>query len=199
MTFVHRAGGRPKSVAILAGAFNPPTKAHVALAKAALDVVDEVLLAIPRTFPHKQYHGATLEQRLEMLRRIATSTPRVSAAVAEGGLFVDIAREARPLYEGAEFQLLCGRDAAERILTWDYGDADFVERMLEEFGLLVAPRLGEYLPEERFRGKVRTLSTPQNFDECSSSRLRDARLEASDDWRLLAPDCIADLIDEIYR
>ena len=31
---------------------------------AALDVVDEVLLAIPRSFPHKQFEGATLDQRI---------------------------------------------------------------------------------------------------------------------------------------
>ena len=198
MNFVHRAAGRPDSVAILAGAFNPPTTAHVALVEAGLEVVDEVLLAIPRTFPHKQYHGATLEQRLEMLKRIACSMPRVSAAVAEGGLFAEIAREARPAYADAAIHLLCGRDAAERILTWDYGDPEFVDRMLEEFGLLVAPRLGGYVPDARYSGRVRTLSMMSNFDECSSTRLREVRRDGGE-WRLLVPHCVADLVETIYR
>ena len=69
--------------------------------------------------------------------------------MAEGGLFVEIAREARVHYPGAEIYLVCGRDAAERILTWDYGDPEFAEKMLHEFGLLVAPRSGEYVPPEQ--------------------------------------------------
>ena len=79
--------------------------------------VDEVLLAIPRSFPHKQFDGATLDQRIEMIERIAAARPNLSAGVADGGLFVEIAREAREHYPGAEICLLCGRDAAERILN----------------------------------------------------------------------------------
>ena len=45
-----------------------------ALAESALTIVDEVVLAIPRSFPHKQFEGATLEQRLAMLQRIAEGT-----------------------------------------------------------------------------------------------------------------------------
>ncbi|HYP07502.1 MAG TPA: adenylyltransferase/cytidyltransferase family protein [Bryobacteraceae bacterium] len=198
MTFVHRATGAAESVAVFAGAFNPPTAAHVALAEAALDVVDEVLLVIPRAFPHKEYHGATLEQRLAMLQRIAASGRRLSAAVAEGGLFADIAREARSHYGKAQMQLLCGRDAAERILTWDYGDDQFVRRMLEQFELLVAPRFGEYVPEARFAARVKTLCTAGNYDECSSTRLREA-LRQGGDWRSLVPESIADMVEEIYR
>jgi nicotinic acid mononucleotide adenylyltransferase len=170
----------------------------MALAEAALNVVDEVLLAIPRTFPHKQYHGATLDQRVEMLGRIAVSMPRVSAAITDGGLFAEIAVEARRFYPGAQLYHLCGRDAAERILSWDYGDPAFVDRMLQDFGLLVAPRCGEYVPETRFAGKVRSLPMDCSFDECSSTRLRDTRRDGGD-WRPLVPSCIADMVEEIYR
>ena len=74
MKLVYKAPGRARSVAVLAGAFNPPTAAHLALARAALDVTDEVLLAIPRSFPHKQFEGATLDQRISMLARLAAVT-----------------------------------------------------------------------------------------------------------------------------
>jgi nicotinate (nicotinamide) nucleotide adenylyltransferase len=198
MTFIHRAIGKPRSVAVFAGAFNPPTAAHLALAQAALGVVDEVLLAIPRTFPHKAYHGASLEQRLTMLERIARSQPGLSAAVAEGGLFAEIAREARSHYAESHIHLLCGRDAAERILTWDYGDPGFVDAMLAEFELLVAPREGEFTADPRFQSRVRTLSLEGGFDDCSSTRVRDA-LQTGSDWRSLTPGQIVDLVESIYR
>jgi nicotinate (nicotinamide) nucleotide adenylyltransferase len=197
MRVIHKAPGIPKSVAILAGAFNPPTTAHVALAESALTVVDEVVLAIPRSFPHKQFEGATLEQRIAMLQRIAETHPAFSIGVAEGGLFAEIAREARVHYPGVEIYLLCGRDAAERILTWDYGDPEFADRMLHEFGLLVAPRQGEYVAPERFRHAIRNLS-PGNYDDCSSTRLRDT-IRHTEDWRTLVPEAIAGMVEKIYR
>ena len=50
-------------LAILAGAFNPPTRAHLAMADAALAVVDEVLFTLPRAFPHKEFTRAEFETR----------------------------------------------------------------------------------------------------------------------------------------
>lgn len=197
MQFAHKTPGQPKSVAILAGAFNPPTNAHLALATTALDLVDEVLLAIPRAFPHKQFDGATLEQRVSMIERIARVRRGLSAAVAEGGLFVEIAREARLHYPGAEIYLLCGRDAAERIVTWDYGDPHFVDKMLDEFKLLVAPRAGEYIPPDRLRHAVRTLCAG-NYDDYSSTRLRQA-IHSGIEWRTLLPVEIAEVVEAIYR
>jgi nicotinate (nicotinamide) nucleotide adenylyltransferase len=196
MKIAFKAPGNPGSVAILAGAFNPPTSAHVALATAALDVVDEVLLAIPRSFPHKQFEGATLDQRIAMLARIANTSGNLSAGVAEGGLFVEIAREAREHYPGAEIHLLCGRDAAERILTWDYGEPDFAMKMLRDFKLLVAPRSGHYIPPEHFRHAIRNVA-PGNYDECSSTRVRE-NVKAGLDWRSLVPEEIAEMVEEIY-
>lgn len=197
MRIIHKAAGFPKSIAVLAGAFNPPTTAHVALAESALTMVDEVVLAIPRSFPHKQFEGATLDQRLAMLQRIAEGRAGLSVGVAEGGLFVEIAREARAYYPDTEMFLLCGRDAAERILTWDYSDPEFVDKMLREFGLLVAPRGGEYVPPERFRHAIRSLS-PGNYDDCSSTRLRET-IRESENWRELVPEEIAGMVEKIYR
>ena len=59
--FVQRASGIPRRLGILPGTFNPPTLAHIALARAALAQVDEVLFVLPREFPHKPYQGATFD------------------------------------------------------------------------------------------------------------------------------------------
>jgi nicotinate (nicotinamide) nucleotide adenylyltransferase len=197
MKLVFKAPGRARSVAVLAGAFNPPTAAHLALARAALDVTDEVLLAIPRSFPHKQFEGATLDQRISMLERLAAVNERLSAGVADGGLFVEIAREAREHYRSAEIYLLCGRDAAERIVTWDYGDPDFARKMLQEFKLLVAPRVGAYEPPRGFQDAIRNLA-PGDYDRCSSTLVRE-QIKAGGEWRDLVPDVIAEMIERIYR
>ena len=74
---------------ILPGAFNPPTRAHMALARASLAVTDEVLFVLPRAFPHKVYDGASFPDRLEMLRQALADEPRFSIASTDAGLFLD--------------------------------------------------------------------------------------------------------------
>src|SRR5579872_4296223 len=74
---------RPVKIGILAGAFNPVTRAHVALAEAAREVVDEIVCVLPRDYPHKEWHGALLEERVDMLHRTG-SFDRVE--ITRGGL-----------------------------------------------------------------------------------------------------------------
>src|ERR1051325_5057741 len=151
MDFPHRAAGNPKRLGILPGTFNPVTVAHMALARAALSQVDEVVFVLPRVFPHKTYSGASFDERIEMLRAAVADNPAFSIATAEGGLFVEIARECRAAYgDGVTLSFLCGRDAAERIAGWDYGRPGAFPEMLREFELLVAPRSGAYDPPPEF-------------------------------------------------
>jgi nicotinate-nucleotide adenylyltransferase len=186
----------PAKLAILAGAFNPPTRAHLGVADAALAIVDEVLFALPRAFPHKEYKGSEFEIRLEWLCAALAGYPRFSLAVTEGGLFTEIAREARAVYgAGAELFLLCGRDAAERIVGWDYGDGDGIQKQLESFEPLVAARGGAYEPPPQIRNRVRSIALPPELDEVSSSEVR-RRIRAGEPWRDLTPESVADLIEQ---
>src|SRR5216683_1105211 len=98
MDYYIRASGIPARLAVLPGAFNPPTRAHLAMAEAALTEVDEVLFALPRAFPHKEYAGAGFGARVELLRAALAGHPHFSLAAADRGLFIDIAREARADY-----------------------------------------------------------------------------------------------------
>ena len=182
---------------ILAGSFNPPTVAHVALARAAADVVDEVLWVVPREFPHKEYFGATLEQRLEMLKAAGISA-RHSIATSDQGLFIEIARECRARYDAnTRLYFVCGRDAAERILEWDYGRPGVVEEMLREFELLVAPRGGAYEPLEACRGRIHALSTDEAYEAVSSTEVRE-RIARGERWEHLVPEKIIERVREIY-
>jgi nicotinic acid mononucleotide adenylyltransferase len=166
------------------------------MAEAALAVVDEVLFALPRTFPHKEYAGSEFETRLEWLRAALARYPRFSLAVTEGGLFIEIAREAQAAYGAStELFLLCGRDAAERIAGWDYGDGDGIQKQLETFELLVASRGGVYEAPPEIRDRVHALALPPGLDEVSSSELR-RRIRAGEPWRDLAPESIVHLIEQ---
>ena len=189
----------PRKLGVLAGTFNPPTKAHLQLVDSALGYhVDEVLCVLPRSFPHKQYFGATLEQRLEMLALAEEGALPYSVAVSEAGLFLDIARECREHYgAGVELAFICGRDAAERVLQWDYGRPGAVEEMLREFELLVAARQGEFEPPAQFRDRIQRLHMRPDFDAISSSDVRE-RIVRGEPWEHLVPSDIVDRVRAIY-
>lgn len=193
MEFYIRAPSIPARLAILPGAFHPPTRAHLAMAEAALTVVDEVLFVLPGAFPHKVYTAAGIDARLELVHASIAGHSRFSLATATRGLFIDLAREARADYgEATELYLLCGRDAAERVVRWDYGAADGIHRQLEFFKLLVASRGGHYEPPPEIRKRV--LSIELSLDEISSSEVR-RRIRAGEPWRDLVPVPVAPLME----
>lgn len=190
-----RSTNPPRLLGVLPGAFHPPTRAHLELARAALGEVDEVLFVLPRAFPHKQYEPPGLGERVRMLELATAAEPRFSIGISEGGLFIDIARECRGLY-GAEIEpwFLCGRDAAERIAGWDYGRQGAFEDMLSEFGLLVAPRQGEYVSASE---RIRPLAIPGGLDELSSTEVR-RRIARNEAWEDLVPEEIRELVRSLY-
>jgi nicotinate-nucleotide adenylyltransferase len=193
-----RAGPIPRRVGILAGAFNPVTVAHLALARAALSQVGEVVFVLPKTFPHKPYHGAPFEKRVKMLHAALADEPAFSIAASNGGLFVDIAAECRQTYgEDVRLTFLCGRDAAERVLEWDYGDAEAVDNMLCKFDLLVAARRGEFEIVANARHSVRILALEGEFDHISSTEIRN-RIAQGLPWEHLAPEGARELVRQVY-
>jgi len=194
MDFYLRATPNPSKLAILPGAFNPPTRAHLAMAEAALSLADEVVFVLPRAFPHKEYSGAPFADRLAWLRAAVAGNPRFSLAASDRGLFIDIAREVHSNYSPApELFVLCGRDAAERIVSWDYGQGEDIRRQLEFFTLLVASRGGDYQAPPEIGSRVSTLSLPPGVQEISSTEVR-RRIAAGEPWESLVPPEIAGLI-----
>lgn len=197
MDFLLKAPGQPRRVGILPGSFHPITRAHVALARAALEVVDEVILVMPRRFPHKDYEQVTLEQRIELVCRAAAAEPNLSVAITEGGLFLEIAREARQAYPQASFFFLCGRDAAERIVGWNYQGECPIEEQLTEFSLLVADRQGHYEAPLHLQDRVMHLQLDAVCDAISATEVR-RRIAEGQDWRGLVPETIADDVKLLY-
>ncbi len=191
------AGDIATSTALLAGAWNPPTRAHLELARTALSWARRAAFVLPRAFPHKPLEGAPFDLRVRWIRSLAALDPRFAAAVSEGGLFLEMAREARALGAQRVF-LVCGSDAAARIIGWDYGALPPIEKQLEEYELLVAPRPLPFQPPDPLRARSHTLIVPASLDGISSTEVR-RRISSGEPWRHLVPDNLAESVAEALR
>lgn len=199
MEFFHRASGNPSRVAVFPGSFNPVTVAHLAVARAALSKAEEVVLVLPRMFPHKEYSGVGFDERMAILCAAVSQHNGISAAASDHGLFVEIAAECREVYgPDVALSFVCGRDAAERIAGWDYGRPEAFAGMLREFGLLVAARGGEYEPPAEFQSAIDRLDTGCDLDMVSASEVR-ARIARGESWEHLVPAAIRELVRATYR
>jgi nicotinate (nicotinamide) nucleotide adenylyltransferase len=199
MEFLSRASSPACRVAVMPGSFHPVTVAHLAVAEAALaSGVDEVLLVMPRAFPHKGYDLVGLNERIGLVRQAVAGQPNLSVAITDGGLFIDIARECRPHYGfDCDLWFLCGRDAAERIINWDYGSEGRFAEQLTEFGLLVAERQGHFHPPPEYAGRIQALALPGDWNDVSATEVRE-RIEKRLPWQHLVPAAIHVEVERLY-
>jgi len=198
LEFIARSVHTSRSVVLFPGTWNPPTIAHLEIARAALRHAEEVIWILPRAFPHKAFEGATFEARLRMLERITRAQEHFSVAVSDAGLYAEIAIEAREQFgEATDIALAMGRDAAERIAGWDYGRPGVFDEFVRAFRLMVAARSGEYVPARHHADRISALRMRSNWDEVSSSEVR-RRIAAGEEWRHLVPFEISDVVAELY-
>jgi nicotinate (nicotinamide) nucleotide adenylyltransferase len=194
MEFFRRAAGQPPTLGVFPGTFNPVTVAHVALAQAALQVVEEVVFVLPRAFPHKTWAGASFEERVGLLLAALEGQSRFSIAASTGGLFVEIADECREAYgHNMRLSFLCGADAAERIANWDYGEPEAFARMMEKFDLLVVERGVTFAAP-----RCRQLPLTGDYAHISASEVRE-RIARGEAWEHLVPEEVREQVARIYR
>lgn len=198
MEFVLRRKPARTHLALFPGAFNPPTRAHEAMALAALDHAEEVVLTLAARMPHKEMAEGEVARRLEWMKLLAGADERISVAITNGGLFVEMAREARAAAGVDEVSIVCGRDAAERAIGWDYGDAPAFMEQLKEFTLLVAPRKRRLLVEDSLKPRIIELDLGARFQLQSSTEARE-RLAAGAAWEELVPERIAQRLGSVRR
>ena len=201
LEFIYRVAAsrdsNPARVAVFPGAWNPPTRAHVEISRAARAQTDEAIWVMPRAFPHKGFEGASFEARLRMLEALAKEEG-FSAAISDGGLYAEIAAEAADFFKGMpESVLVCGRDAAERMATWDYGVPGVFDELLRRYRLLVASRNGEYDSAGERGGRVACLAMGRDWSEVSSSEVR-RRIADGEDWRGLVPPILTHMVQDLY-
>jgi nicotinic acid mononucleotide adenylyltransferase len=198
MVFLRRVSSARSKAALFPGAWNPPTIAHLEIARRSLDHVEEVVFTIPREFPHKEWQGASRDTRLAWLMRLAAGDPRFSVALTDGGLFLDMTRELRAVGPMDHVYILCGGDAAHRAVTWDYGSGEPIEPQLEEYSLLVAPRPTPYTPPPHLTGKVMTLPLPEDLALISSTAVREA-FDSGRDWTHLVPGSLQNAVRDSFE
>lgn len=185
-------------IGLLPGSFNPPTQAHLALARAGREAgLDAVVYVLSkRTIDKEQVTGIPLADRLELLRRLAE--PRGDGVgFVNRGLYVEQAAALRRVLPGArDLVFLVGFDKIVQILDPRYyedRDAALAE-LFERASFMVAPRgtadeddLAELLerpPNRRFAERVRGLALSAEHREASSTRVR--RGESDDVPELVA-------------
>lgn len=182
----------------MAGSFNPVTRAHLALASSALDIVEEVLFVLPRRLPHKDFRDSSLQSRMEILEAALAGHSRFSAGVSDGGLFREIAEECHRAYgEELEVHFICGRDAAERIVGWDYRGGPGIVDQMKSFSLLVAARKGQFQAPAQLADGIKTLPLEEKFDSDSATTVREA-IARKEPWESLVPPSAIPLIRKYY-
>jgi nicotinate-nucleotide adenylyltransferase len=188
---------RPGRLGVFPGAFNPLTNAHLALAGAARTQyeLEQIAYLLPTGFPHKAYSEAPFGARLGMLRSALAGEPASAICSSDKGLFIEICEEFRAACgPDVEICFLCGRDAAERIVSWDYGSGIPFARQIERFQLLVASRGEDYVPPPEFRARIHAVELAEDYGALSSSAVREA-VQRGKDWRRMVPGAVAGWID----
>jgi nicotinate-nucleotide adenylyltransferase len=192
----------PGRLGVLGGAYNPITLAHLAIADAAVAEMHlhEVLFCLPQVPPHKTIFGASLEQRLDMMELAVRDRSYATVGLCSHGLFLDIERALRSQYTPeTEVFFITGRDAAERILTWEYEDTErALSEMFSAFQFIVCDREGEFvMPDDPrlipYHSRIHHFAIPDGLDHISSTALRE-RLEQGQPVDDLVPAAVADFI-----
>jgi nicotinate (nicotinamide) nucleotide adenylyltransferase len=171
---------------VLGGAYNPITWAHLSMTETSVRTFDlhEMLFLLPEVPPHKTIFGASLTQRLEMMQLAVDDCPYASVGLSTHGLFIDIYQALQDIYpQQSDLFFVTGRDAAERILTWNYADAEAaLGQMLTSFQLIICDREGEFhLPDDPllvpYQDRMHRCPLAKDFDQVSSTAIRQRCVE----------------------
>jgi len=127
ISFVLKAasGVKPtnQKLGVFSASFNPMTNAHVKMIEEAernYDL-DELLLILAKANVDKGIIGASLEERLLMIKLYAQKHPQFSVAACSHGRFVEKVKLIRPLYPPeTEVYFIIGYDTLKRVFDSKY-------------------------------------------------------------------------------
>jgi nicotinamide-nucleotide adenylyltransferase len=184
----HGATTNTRPLLLLPGAFNPPTIAHLALARASLHAVPGARFFFTlgtTTLNKEQIERASLLDRLLLLDQSARRTGDLGVLLTNQGLYVEQAAAARTAFPTtSDLFFVVGYDKIEQIFDAHYyQDRDAALRELFSLAqLLVAPRAGHEAadiaallnrPENHpFQAAIRLIPLPDDYRQVSSSQIR---------------------------
>ena len=188
-------------VGLLPAAFNPPTMAHLALARAAQEAfsLGQVVLVLPGSLPHKQVLRPAVEERLQWLAELVRDHPDRAVATCPTGLIIDVVRAfRRELGTLCDVSVIAGRDAAERYAAWDYGQREPFREQIRHYKLLVASRGGDYDVEPEFAERILPFRIAERHAATSSSKVREA-IRSGLPWHHMVPREIREAVGRAYK
>ncbi|HEY2957503.1 MAG TPA: hypothetical protein VGM21_04740 [Actinomycetota bacterium] len=180
---------------LLAGTFNPFTRAHAALAVAGHRAgCERVVLAMaPASLDKQEVERAHSVDRLDWARSWAVRHRWAAVAVSSHPLLVDMAEALRAASAG-EAVLLVGTDKAVQLVEPRYYDDPeaALARLAAAASVMVAERAG--VPEGGTRLGGRPLATPGSVAALSATRARTVAA-AGGDLRDLVPAVVARAVE----
>jgi len=191
-------------VGILSGAFNPPTLAHIELARCAKDrfQLDHVLFTLSRiTIDKEKIEGLSLEDRMLLMRLTAGELGWASVTAVNKGLYFEQARAFRSLLGNrARIFFVVGMDKVIQIFDPRYyQDRDkALKGLFTEVQLIAANRgplggneLNEFLSKKEnqvYEDQVYPLTLSEGLKDLTSTELR---------TRIAKGESVQDLLPEV--
>jgi len=199
----------PRTLGVLAGSFNPPTRGHVALVEAARRAgVDAILLLLPlRAVDKEAVTRASAVDRALMLTEWAAHHPGTGVALVNRGLYVEQAVLLTAAFPDSRIVFIVGHDKITQIFDPRYyEERDAALRALfARASFRVAPRAGQgdaalrallvQAENALFAASVAPLAVDADVDALSSTAVRE-RARAGEPWEALVPDEAARFIRE---
>lgn len=190
--------------ALIAGSFNPPTHAHLALVEAARTAgADLVAFVVPvRSVDKETVEAATIEDRIALLDAIATRLG-TALALTNAGLYVEQARAFRALLPTGRLSFVIGFDKLVQIFDPRYYDdrARALDELVARADLLVLPRAEAGEAEvaalladprnQRWASAVTVLPAPATLDAHLSASAVRAGVDDAELDRFLPPESAA--------
>jgi nicotinic acid mononucleotide adenylyltransferase len=196
------------SVALLSGSFDPMTAAHEAMAQAAGERVDLVVLTYSaRTMPKEPGAPPPLfdeRRRIETLRQFCTGRSGFAMGLCSHGLLADQVRAVGDRFPVAELWLVMGSDKVVQILdrSWYEGRDSSLTSMFTAARVLYAVRAGDEGKVEtalshpdnvRWKDRFERLSVREEIAAISSRMIRELVREGRD-VSALVPEAIRDFL-----
>ena len=197
-------------VGILSGAFNPPTLAHIELARCAKDrfQLDHILFTLSRiTIDKEKIEGLSLEDRMLLMRLTARELGWASVAAVNKGLYFEQARAFRSLLGNkARIFFVVGMDKVIQIFDPRYyQDRDkALTGLFTEVHLIAANRgpwdekeLKEFLSKKEnqvYEDRVYPLTLSEGLKDLTSTDLR-TRIAKGESVQDQLPEVIEKFVD----
>jgi nicotinate (nicotinamide) nucleotide adenylyltransferase len=190
-----------QKLGVFSASFNPLTNAHVKMIEEAEKNynLDEILLVLAKANVDKGIIGASLEERLLMVKLYAQKYPQFSVAACSHGRFIEKIKVIRPLYPPeTEIYFIIGYDTLKRVFDAKYY-TNLESELMELFSMsrfIVANRGGndadmiKKLLSRReckpYSEKIDLIELPPFYANISSTEIRE-RIQSGQTIDNLAP------------